>query len=374
MRGGRLCRIFWILFAVVAGSIGLLEVLCRVVDLPGLSLDELDPISMEMRNARVEGHPYLAYANKPNFRSRPGAQHSISHNSLGFRGPETTWEKPPGTYRIVCLGGSSTYGHTESSNETTWPARLQLHLAAARPDARVEVINGGCQGYSTFESLINLELRMLEFHPDLVLVYHTINDMRCALYPGVEFDNRHWRAVWPVERKDELLRLLERSYSFQIWRRYFTDYVQERENLGAYVIRDFGRYNPDFYAQPDGAERGFANFRRNLVSIIELARAHGAFTALVTQAMDASDLDGASSKQLQLDGIDRMTGILRSVAQEREALLIDARTVLEAESARQREQEGVDRIFAHEVHLLDEGSDLLARTIAERLLAESVFP
>ena len=69
-----------------------------------------------------------------------------------------------------------------------------------------------------------------------------------------------------------------------------------------------------------------------------------------------------------------MTDILRSVAAERGALLIDARPVLETEAARQREQSGTDRIFAHEVHLLDEGSDLLARTIAERLLAESAIP
>jgi hypothetical protein len=50
------------------------------------------------------------------------------------------------------------------------------------------VINGGCQGYSTFEMQIQLELRGVDFQPDLVLCYETINDMRCALYPNVQHD------------------------------------------------------------------------------------------------------------------------------------------------------------------------------------------
>ena len=68
---------------------------------------DLRPIAAELKNARVQPHPYLAYANKPNFH-KPAYEndpHEIRHNSLGYRGPEITIDKPEGAYRIVCLGG-----------------------------------------------------------------------------------------------------------------------------------------------------------------------------------------------------------------------------------------------------------------------------
>src|SRR5690606_16916383 len=129
-------------------------------------------------------HPYLAYSLTPGYRSWKNAPSQASHNSLGFRGPETTWEKPEGVYRIACLGGSSTYGHTPTSDATTWPARLGVHLSQRYPERRIEVINAGTSGYSTFESIVNLAFRVSQLEPDLVIVYHSINDMRCLLYPN----------------------------------------------------------------------------------------------------------------------------------------------------------------------------------------------
>ncbi len=367
-------RVQGVLLSVLLLLVLGVEVGLRLVPVPGFRPADLDPITPQLRAARIEPHPYLAYANKPGY-VLDGKNHRISHNALGFRGPETTWEKPAGVFRIVCLGGSSTYGHGPSANETTWPARLEalLNEAAVAGAPRVEVINGGCQGYSSFESLINLSVRMVDLRPDLVLVYHGINDVRCALYPGVVRDNRHWRALWPTARKPELQALLERTVTFQIWRRYFTGYVTEAQDLGTYLIVDFGRY-ADAYAQPTDADLGFASFQRNLVSIVEVARTHGAQPVLVTQAMQASDLDGASSKQAQLDGLARADAIVEAVAVERGVPLVDAKPVLEAAAARQREETGSQSIFTHEVHLQDGGADLLARTIAARLVADGLVP
>ncbi len=359
------------LFVLVALFL-LVEGVLRFVPVPGFTMEELDPITPQLEAARIEPHPYLAYANRPGY-AFEGKKHRISHNSLGFRGPETTWEKPAGVFRIACLGGSSTYGHGPSSNETTWPARLQELLNAKLGAGRVEVINGGCQGYSSFESLTNLSIRMVDFRPDLVLVYHGINDMRCALYPGVRRDNAHFRALWPTGRKPELQAFLERFRTFQIWRRYFTGYVTEAQDLGTYLMVDFGRY-ADAYAQPTDADLGFENFQRNLVSILEVARTHGAQPVLVTQAMQASDLDGASSKQAQLAGLARNDAILKAVAAERSVPLVDAKPVLEAERDRQLGEEGAQRIFTHEVHLTDEGCELLARTLARELLDAGLVP
>ncbi len=365
----------------LAGVVALFEVACRLAPLPGLSRAELDPTKDQFKNSRVVPHPYLAYAGRPDFRVEPTekAPLLVSHNSLGLNGPETTWEKPEGVYRIVCLGGSSTYGIGPSSTFTNWPVVLQQELNLRGLAKPVEVLNLGLQGYSTFESQVNLALRGVEFRPDLVLVYHTINDMRCALYPGVVRDNTHWRAVWPVERPDRVRDALETSYTFLALRRYATDWLARQRDLGTYVIVDFGKYLPDFYAQPTDPDLGFSNFRRNLVSIVGMARAHGAEVLLATQAVRMGDFDRFGSTALQKQGFERMTKLIGDVANERSVPYCDVRTPVEAEADRQRAASGADRIFVRpnsekpgvgngEVHLTDEGCALVARTLAERIV------
>ena len=61
-------------------------------------------------------------------------------NSLGMRGEEMTLEKPPGVYRILCLGGSMTYGTGTSESQHSYPAQLQTVLNSVAPEGvRYEV-------------------------------------------------------------------------------------------------------------------------------------------------------------------------------------------------------------------------------------------
>ena len=64
--------------------------------------------------------------------------------------------KPPTAYRIVCLGGSTTYGDGVEDWHFTYPALLQDSLRA-RGIGDVEVVNAGVSGYSSYESVVNLE-------------------------------------------------------------------------------------------------------------------------------------------------------------------------------------------------------------------------
>ena len=238
---------------------------------------------------------------------------------------------------------------------------------------RVEVINGGVQGYSTFESSINLALRGVELEPDLVLVYHTINDMRCALYGEPRPDNTHWRAVWPLERRSALRALLEQSFVFRLARTHLSDYDELRSNLGGYVIVGFEPGNEDVYARSTPAETGFRSFERNLRTIVAVAREHGIRVAFVTQALQREDLRPAPSCEQQLLAFDRMTAMLRALGPAEGVPVIDAAPVLEQEARRQLETAGKQSIFTHEVHLQDAGADLLARTVAEGLRAADLL-
>ena len=345
------------------------EVLIASDRIAGLRTGDLDPVTPALADARVGPHPYLSYALRPNFRidPTPDSYFQLSHNSLGFRGKETTWEKPPGVYRIVCLGGSSTYGFGPTTDETNWPSLLERRLHGAIGGRAVEVINLGAQGYSTFESLIQLSLRGVDLQPDLVLVYHAINDMRCALYPGVVRDNTHWRSVWPVDRKAPSEQLLERSGIYRVWRRYATDWAKERQNLGGYVIVDFGRHGASELTQPTDLNLGFQNFERNLRSIVAVARGHGAEVMLLTQSTRLIDFDRFESAQLERAGFERMTDIIRSVAEELDTHFVDTRSVLEPEADRRRAAEGHDGLFTDTVHLTDRGCMILASLIADEI-------
>lgn len=106
-----------------------------------------------------------------------GAKIHIKINSLGFRGPEFSPVKPPNTFRIVCLGASTTFSAEASSNDAIWTYVLQEKLQAAHPHRRIEVINAAVSGYVASDSLQNLRHRVLPLDPDLVVYYEANNEI-----------------------------------------------------------------------------------------------------------------------------------------------------------------------------------------------------
>src|SRR6266511_1996585 len=68
-------------------------------------------------------HPYLSYYPTPNYRKG-----QTSHNALGYRNDEFSLDKPDGVYRIVALGGSSTYDVTIEDNAAIFTAQLEKLL------------------------------------------------------------------------------------------------------------------------------------------------------------------------------------------------------------------------------------------------------
>ena len=394
-----------------------LEIVSRIADgteaksglMQKLSARYLDPGAARLADARTIPHPYLGYALKPDWHSAAGAAQQCSHNSLGLRGKPTTWEKPAGTFRILTSGGSSVYGQSESKDEAVWSQRLEDLLNQAGLPYHVEVLNGGCPGYNTYENLIHFETALVDLHPDILLHYEAINDMRCALYTRggpVQRDNTHWRAPWPVDRPSALEELLVHSRSYMIWRRFFTDYARTRSDLGYWAIVNYDSQGDPYDPSPV-PDLGFACYQRNLVSLVESARAHGVQPLLVTQPLARFHLRRAPSGAKQLAGIDRIQEIERVVARERKVPLFECARVVEAAVEKQVEDEtareattdpklapeearrrAMDRLhpdplpaqplpgvlFRAEVHPYDLGSELIARTIADWLLQSGLLP
>lgn len=138
----------------------------------------------EPRPRMWQPDPIRGYANRPGFFQRVFGNVVGRTNSAGFRGQEEIpLEKEPGTYRVFCVGDSVTWG-MRVSQEDTFVARLGRLLE--KQHARVEAVNAGVVGYSTYQERLFLEQRLLAYHPDVVIVNFCENDLLPTEDP---FDN-----------------------------------------------------------------------------------------------------------------------------------------------------------------------------------------
>ena len=121
------------------------------------------------------------YPPHPHLQVLSGSQ--VDHvNPQGFRGDPVEEVKAAHTLRIFVLGGSTMLGVANPYAES-FPALLQTRLAAAFPDRRFEVQNAATAWWSTAHTLVDYELRVRRYHPDLILVVHGINDLYRSFSP-----------------------------------------------------------------------------------------------------------------------------------------------------------------------------------------------
>jgi tetratricopeptide (TPR) repeat protein len=75
--------------------------------------------------------------------------------------------KPAGTFRVFCLGGSTTFGYPFPA-AVAWPALLEERLRFLYPGRKVEVINAGGTSYGSARALGVLRA-VVGYQPDLVV-------------------------------------------------------------------------------------------------------------------------------------------------------------------------------------------------------------
>ena len=140
---------------------------------------------------------------------KPGSHYewqsiTVDINSRGLRGPETSIEKPPSTYRILNLGDSVVMGWGVHM-EDTYGQRLESLLQDnAADNSNFEVINAGVPGWSLENELSYLQAEGLKYKPDLVVLDLTIaNDIngKSALLAGTDSGPFRWLSdhtyFWP---------------------------------------------------------------------------------------------------------------------------------------------------------------------------------
>ena len=200
---------------------------------------------------------------------------SIALNDEGFRSAAFTPVKRAGALRIACIGDSWTFG-MNVNQDRTYPARLGVLLKDA------EVMNFGILGYSSFQGLQLLKTRVLDLHPDVVVIGFGMNDSDVAGYRDRDVEKPgevSWRdRVKAITAHSESLALLK---YFALAMRFHPKNVGEF--LKADAKADQGKSNDvvnydDMEAWTRVSPR---DYDRNLREMIMLARGRGARAVLL---------------------------------------------------------------------------------------------
>jgi lysophospholipase L1-like esterase len=194
-------------------------------------------------------NPQLSFSHAPN-RSAFLMGVPVSINSDGQRDREFTREKPPGTYRIMMLGDSTTFGwgvRLEDTAAKFLERKLNEHLPPGYD--KVEVINTGVGNYDTVQEVTYYETIGRTYHPDLVVLVFFINDPEPV----------------PVEKKSFLI---DRSYLIAFATNRFDGVLRH-----AGVRPDWKKYYASLY---DDDRPGFQACQKALVSLADATRSDGA--------------------------------------------------------------------------------------------------
>lgn len=306
-------------------------------------------------------HPYLSYYPTPNYRKG-----RTIHNSLGYRGDEFSLEKPNGVYRIVALGGSSTYDVRIEDNANTFTAQLEKLLKEDYGYQTVQVINAGVPGYNSWEILGNLEFRVLDLDPDLVIIYENTNDVHARLVEPSAYrgDDSGRRQVWQAPRvalweQSALLRIASR-----LTNRTRQVSVDDFVSSPTYVSWPF-----EYRLAEDGldpteilAENPPVYFRRNLENMIAIAEEQGAEIMFATWAHSPYLNDYASQEYFQ-HGFEQNNEVIKEVASRHQIPLFDFAAVMPQDAD----------YWADGRHSNEAGALLKARLFAEFIDAEGLI-
>lgn len=101
---------------------------------------------------------------------------TVSERPLFFDGEYST-EKEPGAFRIICLGDSQTMGFPwVDASRDSYPKVLQAELRRRFPGRRLEVVNGGISGYTSYQGLLAVRHIALAYRPDALVVSYCYHD------------------------------------------------------------------------------------------------------------------------------------------------------------------------------------------------------
>lgn len=128
------------------------------------------------RNYESNSYYYTIDNFHPFLQSQLSVYEPLHVDKFGFRSEEIQMKKPKGVYRIFVLGGSTVLNR-EVKYKKNAVYLLEQKLKKQFPEKKIEVINAGKDYYTSEHSLIQYLFYIKEFSPDMIIMWHGINDL-----------------------------------------------------------------------------------------------------------------------------------------------------------------------------------------------------
>jgi lysophospholipase L1-like esterase len=297
---------------------------------------------------------------------------SLHTNPQGFRGEPINLEKTPGTQRLFVVGGSTVYcGRTDF--EKTHVRLLEEQIRADHPNLPLEVQNCGVEWYTTQHSLINYLFNLKDYKPDVIVLFHAINDLCRSFSPPA------W--AWGEPRRDY-------GHFYGPVARYVLGRTPRLGDtphpLFVGALFDELLYSELLSPKPSEIHEfpSLEPFERNLESIIKTLKQDGVELVLATQAsIYRDDLEPEAQAKLWMcsqlcvtdnrypdiksmrQAMHRFNEVTRRLATRYKIPLADLANIVPQDLAH----------FYDDVHLTDAGNALVAAEIHRVIQEQKIF-
>jgi len=280
----------------------------------------------------------------------------IKINKMGFRGEEFSAVKKEGSYRILTMGGSTTY--CIGDNDRTWPAYLGKILD-------VEVINGGVPNWESTHLLTRFKNEGIYLKPDLVIIHSGLHDVRKG---ANKLSYKYGLKDCPGQVK---------NVKTDIFPAEKPDFITKYSLLYGYVNVKMSQLDTVDKSGSVNIRGRLTVWKENISEIIDIAKENGSEIILVDFPMLTRE--GASPKER--DFIIRNSKVtseahydflvkikkliskeLHDIAKEKEVEIAEAEELFNRYNADEK-----ITFFLDEMHLAEKGDFILAGCIANKI-------
>ncbi len=319
-------------------------------------------------------HPFLQNDPQPN-------NAGMGTNRWGFRGHDIEKAKPPDAYRIFVLGGSTVF-----SGPITVPSThvevLGRILREAHPGTPIEVQNAGAEWHCSEHSLIKLLTRIQTFEPDLVIVWHAINDLYRSFVPETfavppyrdDYAHFHGAASNLVRPAGTTLQLVRMKLGY-----WFSDYRYDRVRVVGPTGDGVNGLTQMFFPKAEAVDvtswPSLSAYERNMTDLVRACRERDIDVILASQpSLYREDLTPSERERIWFPhahqqegrrptvasmqaGMQQFNSVTRALASKHDVGFVDLDAVL---------PKTVEHLY-DDVHYTEQGCLVIGRALAEHV-------
>ncbi len=246
-------------------------------------------LAVGVRPVLYDEDPYVGFSSHiPLFIEQTGPDGKkimvAAKNKLKFFNPQQfVADKPAGTYRIFCAGGSTTFGRPYD-DMTSFCGWLRAMLPKADPSRKWELINVGGVSYASYRVAVLME-ELIQYEPDLFIIYSGHNEF---------LEHRTYgRVVGTPAAVRGLGAIMSRTRTYTAIKRA-VDVLGGSSDVGTdkrtYLPGEVetileSSAGPESYRRDaELREQVLGHYRYNLMRMVDIARSVGAKVILITPA------------------------------------------------------------------------------------------